>query len=173
MDDIENTHEKIKSEPHRHPIVIGAALTITGLGLLISYWLKLAWIPVWVMGIGLLAMGAMRQATRLILAGGVVTGTGLAIAVQTNPTIVTLPDQTRTGIFLACMAVGWLLITLLTGLASPSILWWPLVPAAVMAVTGAAFWISPAWAKMVCSLVWPMLLVLIGLILVVHWNMKK
>jgi hypothetical protein len=45
-------------------------LILIGTGLLVTVWMGLAWIPVWVAGLGLLGLGASRQEVRLIIAGG-------------------------------------------------------------------------------------------------------
>jgi hypothetical protein len=101
------------------------------------------------------------------------TGTGLAIVIQTGPWILRLSGQARTSLFLACLAMGWLLIPPLARLAAAKRLWWPFIPGAAMAITAIAFWVTPGWVKAITSLAWPALLVLAGLILIIRWNQTK
>jgi hypothetical protein len=158
---------------NRRRAALGIFLILAGSGLLVTRWLGMAWVPPWVAGLGLLVAGASRRQVRLIVAGGILTGAGLAIAVQSGPWIPALSNPARTSLFLGCLALGWLLVPPLARLAAGQALWWPLVPGTVLGVTAVAFWVSAAWVQAVCSLAWPALLCLAGLILIVRWNRSK
>jgi len=156
-----------------HRTAVGIVLILIGVGLALTTWLNLAWMPVWLAGLGLLAWGAARHKTRLIVAGGIATGVGLAITAQTGPWETALAAPAHIGLFLLCFALGWFLIIPVTWLAAPKTLWWPALPGSVMAVSGATFWIAPDWAQAAYSLVWPILLIMGGLGLIIRWNLTK
>jgi hypothetical protein len=170
MNGIKEPQESLPASRHSHSMLAGIILVLIGMGLLITYWLQLAWIPVLWAGLGLLVWGCLRQHTRLIVLGGLITGTGLAIVTQTGPWTNALSDPRRTGLFLFCLALGWFLITLLTSIATSQTLWWPVLPGLVMAITGGAFWASTGWVQAKSSLVWPALLVILGLVLILYWK---
>jgi len=161
------------SKTGRHPThneKAGFLLVLLGLGLAITFWLRLAWVPVWIAGVGLLVLGTFRERERLIIIGGIATGTGLAIVVQTAPWIAPFTDQARTGIFLICLSLGWFLISIVTRLATARTLWWPLLPGSLMAISGIASWASTGWVQGLPGLVGPVLLITIGLLLIVCWS---
>ncbi len=161
------------TKTRQHDIKAGIILVLIGLGLLITYTLKVAWVPVWVAGLGILGWGAATHGVRRIIAGSLITGTGLAIVVQTGPWSSGLTDQVRVVIFLFCLALGWFLIPLLTGLATSKTLWWPLIPGLVLAITAGAFWVSADWVKALSTIAWPLMLVVIGVFLIIRWNRAK
>jgi hypothetical protein len=164
------------SMTRRHPShneKAGFVLILLGLGLAVTFGLQLAWVPAWVAGIGLLVLGAYREKERLIIIGGIATGTGLAIVVQTAPWITVFADQARTGIFLICLSLGWFLITLVSHLATSKTFWWAALPGGVLAISGIAFWVSTGWVKGLSGLVGPVLLTALGLILIFRWNQLK
>ena len=151
----------------------GIILLLVGLGLLVTGWLRLAWIPVWVAGLGLLGWGAARHDTRLIISGGLLTGTGWAITVQAAPWMTASTRQAHVGLFLICLALGWFLITLTTRLAIGRTLWWPLFPGMALAVAGSAFLSATGWVQFLASLVGPTGLLVIGLLLIVRRYRSK
>ena len=173
MREINNTKESLSRHHHLPEKAIGILMILIGTGSLITYWLNMAWVPVLWVGLGLLIWGAASHNAGWIIPGGIITGTGLAIVAQTGPWNSTLSDQARTGLFLICFSLGWFLITLLSGLVTSRTLWWPIVPGLVMAITGIAFWVSTGWVELISSMVWPILLVTIGIFLIVRWNRTK
>jgi hypothetical protein len=148
-------------------------LILIGSGLAVSYWLNLVWIPVWLVGLALLILGTIERNRRLIVPGGIITGTGLAILVQTSPWVTILGNQACTGIFIICLGLGWLLIPLFTRLAALKTTLWPIIPGSILVATGIAYWESNGWVKVLTSLVWPVSMMIIGLFLIIQWNRKK
>jgi len=124
-------------------------------------------------GLGLLTWGAVKHADRLIVAGGVLSGLGLAIAAETNPWAAPLSDAARAGLFLLGLAAGWLLITPLSRLAAPPTLWWPLAPAAALSLAAALVWLAPAGARLLAASLIPLALAGIGLSLIIIWGRTK
>jgi hypothetical protein len=173
MNEIKEPQECLTTRPHSHNMLAGIILILIGTGLLITYWLQLAWIPVLWVGLGVLVWGVARHYTRLIILGGLITGTGFAIVMQTGPWATGLTDPAHTGLFLICLSLGWLLIILMTWLATDKVLWWPVVPGFVLVTTGVAFLASAGWVEALSSLAWPALLVILGLILILRWNRAR
>ena len=159
--------------PRRHPRGLAIALMLIGLGSAASYALHLADAPLWVPGVALLGLGADRRATRPIIAGGVLSGAGLAITLQSSPWLAALGDPARSGLFLVCFALGWFLIPVVTALATARCVWWPVVPGLVMAISGGALWLLDGRIAGALALGWPVLFVSIGLFLLMHWNRKN
>jgi len=155
------------------PGASGAFLILIGIGLFATTWLRLAWIPIWVAGLALLYWGVSRRRFRLIYAGGIITGTGLAIVVQTAPWINHVSETERTSLFLFCMSLGWLLIPGMSRLVFGKTTWWPLVPGLALCCAGAAFWFSNAWVKMVAPWIGPSLLLIAGLFLIFVWGRTR
>jgi hypothetical protein len=151
----------------------GIILLLVGLGLLVAGWLRLAWTPVWIAGLGLLIWGAAKRDTRLIISGGLLTGTGWAITIQTAPWMTASTRQAHVGLFLICLAVGWFLITLTARLAIGRTLWWPLFPEMALAVAGCAFLSATGWVQFLASLVGPTVLLVTGLFLIVRRHRSK
>ncbi len=130
-------------------------------------------VPVWLAGLALLARGAALHSSRLIVVGGIITGAGLAVASQSGPWIAGQDEPRRKGLFFFCLALGWFLVILVTRLAAPRTLWWPLLPGTVLAITGAAAWLFHSQSSSIFPLLWPLPLVAAGLFLIILWNRSK
>jgi len=114
----------------------GIALILIGAGLLLNQWLDIGSYLVLLIGAGLLVWGAISRRSGLIIPGGVLSGIGLGILVTEGPWA--LPAANPNGLFLICFALGWFLITLMTGLFTDCTLRWPVIPGGIMAIVGAA-----------------------------------
>jgi len=84
----------------------------------------------------MLAWGALARKTGWIILGGVLSGIGLGIVLYEGPWEV--PFTQQSGPFLLCFAMGWFLITLLSGIFTPKTQWWALLPGGIMAALGCA-----------------------------------
>jgi hypothetical protein len=145
-------------------------LILLGLGWLITFALKVAWAPVWLVGMALLFRGACQKSPRPIIVGGIITGTGLAIVSQTGPWMVRLTGPASTGLFLICLSLGWFFIVLVSRLTAPRTEWWPLVPGSIMAITGAACWVFDGRVSTIWLVLWPLPLIGIGILMISRWN---
>lgn len=92
--------------PSQKRALLGMILILIGIGLLITYLLKMAWIPVWVADLSLLIWGVYQKANRLILGGGILTGTGLAIALDTSMFAQSLPNSAHNNWFFVLSGRG-------------------------------------------------------------------
>ena len=79
----------------------------------------------------------------------------------------------QSGVFLVCFALGWFLITLLTGLFTRT-QWWALIPGGIMAVIGGSILVTNGtlrWQDL--NLVYAILLLFIGLFLIAYKGRPK
>jgi hypothetical protein len=117
-----------------------------------------------VLGIIFLAWGVLSREAGLMVPGGILTGIGLGIALVAGPFAVASGDRGG-GIFMGAFALGWVLITIFTALFTDETMWWPLIPAAIMALVSGGllvqgpFWVALEWV----GKLWPLALILGGI----------
>jgi hypothetical protein len=151
----------------------GIVLILIGISTLLSNWLNLGLYLVLLIGVVLLAWGAFSHSFGRIIPGGVLSGIGLGILALQGPWNLALTEQRRSGVFMLCFALGWFLITALTALVTSKTLWWPLIPGGVMAVTGIFLISANQWFIQYASLIWPVVLIMLGFYLVLLWGRSK
>ena len=127
--------ETEKNLHRNHGLGGGIALILIGIALLLNQWLNIGSYLVLLIGVGFLVWGAFSRKGGLIIPGGVLSGIGLGILVYEGPW--SIPMANPNGLFLLCFALGWFLITLLTGLFTCRTQWWPIIPGGIMAILGA------------------------------------
>jgi len=116
------------------------------------------------LGIIFLAWGIFSREAGLMVPGGILTGIGLGVALVAGPFAVASGDRSG-GIFMAAFALGWVLITVFTAIFTEKTMWWPLIPAAIMALVSGAllvqgpFWVALEWL----GKLWPLALILGGI----------
>lgn len=86
-------------------------------------------------GLGLLVWGIGDRLLGLIIAGSITTTTAPGVAFSFR---YFMPGTvlSQTGILLIWLAVGWGLITVASRVVNEKYLWWPLIPASIIAVVG-------------------------------------
>ncbi len=94
------------------------------------------------MGILFLALGVYTRLLGLIIPGALLFGIGPGVYVGWG-----IPDDptsilARTGSMLVVFALGWGLITLFSKMVIAKFIWWPLIPAGILAVTGWGLYIG-------------------------------
>jgi hypothetical protein len=151
----------------------GIVLILLGIATLLSNWLNFELYLVLLIGAVLLVWGAFSHSFARIIPGGVLSGIGLGILLLQGPWNLALTEQGRSGVFMLCFALGWLLITALTGLMTSKTLWWPLIPGGVMALTGILLLSASQWFIQYANLIWPVVLIILGLYLVLLWGRSK
>jgi hypothetical protein len=116
------------------------------------------------LGIVFLAWGALSREGGLLIPGGILTGIGLGIALVAGP--YEFEDGTLSGgVFMGAFAFGWVLITIFTAIFTEKTQWWPLIPAAIMALIGGAllaqgpFLVALEWL----GRLWPLALIIGGI----------
>lgn len=125
--------------PERNRYVGGAVLIILGVALLIgplTGW-HFSWMALPTMAVIFLAWGLLMRSLGLLIPGGILAGIALGVTLMQNSA--SLSDGTGgAAIFMFCFAAGWVLIAVLSPLTTAGFSWWPLIPAAIMAMVGGA-----------------------------------
>jgi hypothetical protein len=161
-----NTHETLSS---RRRLVPGLALVLIGaLALaanLTDYeWVKMLFLPA--LGLIFIVWGAVERNGGLLIPGGILSGLGLGVVLLAGP-LGGVELEANGGIFFLSFALGFLLISLLSAIFTAKVQWWPIIPAAFLALFGAALLLGGA-ALEALALVgqgWPVILIIIGLYL--------
>ena len=168
--------ERIERKPlNQRAIRLTAAMILIFVGLtaLLSNWFNFEVYLVLLVGISLIIWGVISHSSSRIIPGSVLSGIGLGILALQGPWNLALSDKGRSGVFMLCFAIGWFLITALTSLITSKTLWWPSIPGGIMAVTGMVLLITNQWFLQLLNLIWPVVLILVGLYLVLVWNRSK
>ena len=92
-------------------------------------------------GISMLIWGLVAHSFGLIIPGSILSGIGVGIY-QAWGSNTDLNGLARTGIMLVIFAIGWGMITVLSRAIAQKFIWWPLIPAGVMGITGYGLYIG-------------------------------
>ena len=156
---------------HNRRIVAGVILVLFGAATLLQRWLDIGNYIVLLLGLGMLVWGSVSHRTGWIIPGGVLTGIGLGILAMQGPWQFPAADQSA--LFLLCFALGWFLITFLSGLFTCT-QWWALIPGGIMALIGGAQLVTNGALRwMDLNLIYAVVLIVIGLILLVYRGRPK
>lgn len=88
------------------------------------------------LGISLLVWGIGRRLFGLVIAGSLICGSSVGIYFGWRPAAVQLTPLASTGTMLVAFALGWLMITVFSRAIARGFVWWPLVPAGILAIVG-------------------------------------
>jgi len=127
-----------------------------------------------ILGIAFLAWGLLSRSSGLLIPGGVLLGIGTGVFLA-DGLFSYLPDEQNAGVILCAFAAGWVLTSLLSIVVerdARKMMWWPLIPAAVLALVGASILLDGIFSSVLnlLSLVWPIVLIGIGLYLILRRN---
>lgn len=113
-----------------------------------------------------LVWGIVSRNVGPLIPGGILSGLGLGIILLETVAWPATVDEG--GIFMLAFAAGWGLITVLTAVFTPKVHWWPLIPGAIMAIIGLAVLFGGLFmqALNLMGILWPLLLILLGLFIV-------
>jgi len=92
-------------------------------------------------GISMLIWGLLGNIFGLIIPGSILSGIGIGLY-QAWGSSADLNGLARTGIMLVIFAIGWGMITVLSRPIVQQFIWWPLIPAGVMGITGYGLYIG-------------------------------
>jgi len=119
-----------------------------------------------VLGLGFTLWAVFGRLSGLLVPGGILFGVGLGIGAQR---FYGLGGGSNSGqaLFLACLAVGFLLITLFSLIFFRSRVLWPLWPALFIALAGGLRLMGSAWQEYLWRVLpyWPFALLLVALLL--------
>jgi uncharacterized membrane protein HdeD (DUF308 family) len=154
----------------RNEWVVGALLIIIGLFFLLNQFVELPGLEslaiYFVLGLGLLFLvwGVITREAGLMIPGGILTGIGLGIALVAGPFEFDDGDLSG-GVFMGAFALGWVLITVFTALFTDETHWWPLIPAAIMAIISGALLVEGPFEVVLEWLgkLWPVALIIGGI----------
>lgn len=171
MNDQIQKHELLETRKNSASAVVpGLALILIGLlvfaGQFINTdWMGLLFLPA--LGIIFLAWGTIAKKVGLIIPGGILSGIGVGAILVEGP-FANLSGEATGGIFMIAFAAGWLLIPLFAALIDGQFHWWPLIPAAFMAIIGGALLAGGVALQVLemANYLWPVVLIAIGLYLI-------
>jgi uncharacterized membrane protein HdeD (DUF308 family) len=154
----------------RNEWVVGALLIIIGLFFLLNQFVELPGLEslaiYFVLGLGLLFLvwGVITREAGLMIPGGILSGIGLGIALVAGPFEFDDGDLSG-GVFMGAFALGWVLITVFTALFTDETHWWPLIPAAIMAIISGALLVEGPFEVVLEWLgkLWPVALIIGGI----------
>jgi len=104
-----------------------------------------------------------------LIPGGIMAGIGMFNVLISGP-FAALSDDAQGALFMLMFAAGWLIVAVGTTLFTRTLVWWPLIPGAIMGYIGAAVLLGGAWVQALelVSDWWPIGLVGLGAWLLVR-----
>jgi len=117
------------------------------------------------LGIALLLWSLLSKSYGLMIAGAIVSSHSVSVAASWQYIDQSSDALVRVGIMLLLFALGWALISLLSGYFYDRTAWWPLIPAGVLSVTGWGLFIggSPSSSKILLGNTGSFALIILGL----------
>ncbi|MFZ0547466.1 MAG: hypothetical protein WAM60_18615 [Candidatus Promineifilaceae bacterium] len=156
-------------EKKRDGLTGGLILVVIGLMALVGQFIDLASFPNFGLlilpGLGVLFLlwGIVTRNAGPIIPGGILSGIGLGVLLTAGQFGVVNGDN-EGGIFMLSFALGWVLITVLTGVFTRETHWWPLIPAAIMGLIGGTVLAGGVFETVLRLLgnIWPVALIVLG-----------
>jgi hypothetical protein len=162
---------------HNIRTVAGFILIVSGAALFIDRILNTGWLSYTILpgtGLFLFVWGVRQRNPYSILAGGLIGGVGMGIAVAVHSIALRQSLATQLGLFLLYLGIGWFVVVTATILIQKP-LWWASVPAGVLIGLGCSLVYSPFyWVNLllylglgtgIALLVWGLAVRLIGLVI--------
>lgn len=120
-----------------------------------------------VIGVALLLVGIVTRNPGPMIPGGIMSGIGLGIFLVTGP-FSDMPGDTEGGVFMLAFAAGWLLIVVATAVFTPQTHFWPLIPAAIMALIGSGVLYGDPFLQILAlaGKLWPLALIVGGVLII-------
>ncbi|MGA2490313.1 MAG: hypothetical protein ABSF99_09055 [Anaerolineales bacterium] len=159
----------------------GIILILLGVTALLIHRLEIDAYLVLLASLGLLATGSAYKKTALIILGCLLSGAGLGLLMYAGPWNILAENQK--GLFMLCIALGWLLIPLFTRLFAAKTYWLAFIPSLVALILAGALpatndmlpsWIMQSFLlnRSLSALITSADLVLIGFVLMIPWPRK-
>ena len=159
----------------RSGLVGGLILVLIGLYALLNQYIPLDFgslvLPLF--GIVFIILAFTIHTRGFLISGAVLTALGAGVLLTTRYHI---SDPQKSAVLQLAFAAGWVLIPLLSMIYSwmdnspRQWLWWPLAPAAALAITGLPILLGSAALQVMQlnSLAWPIIVILIGLFILLR-----
>lgn len=157
---------KFKKSNEKQNDLFGGVLLV-GLGLLFFinqfFTFELGFLFLPALALIFLLWGIVSRNPGLMIPGGIIAGIGLGALAVESPMANLVEDDG--GLFMLFFASGWVLITLFTAVFTEETHWWPLIPAAIMALIGLAITFGGLMMTIltIVSKGWPLILIVIGI----------
>lgn len=119
-------------------VLIGTGMSLTNSVSIYGYVLLI----VTGLGLAFILWGTLSKLIGLIIPGSILVGVGPGIYLGWSDFFTEPNAVARTGIMLVFFGLGWALITVFSRKAINQFIWWPLIPAGVIAVTGWGLYIG-------------------------------
>ena len=116
------------------------------------------------LGLAFIGWAIMGRVCGLLIPGGILTGLGAGVLAERW---LGHGGAQQDGVFLLCLAGGWVLIPVLTLAAFRRVIWWPLIPAAAIGLTGLGQRGFPEWGGVLRDArdYWPYALIVLAVVL--------
>lgn len=125
-----------------------------------------------ILGVAFIVWGLLARLPGVMIPGGILSGLGLGVLLS-ELAFSTMPGETRGGIVVLGLGIGFLLIVPLTWLVTQAPHWWALIPGGILATIGMALLAGgPALnALTVIGRFWPLIPIAVGVLLI--WQMLR
>lgn len=161
----------------RNELFVGILLVGIGLIFLVNQFVEIAFFEnlgiFFMLGLGLvfLAWGVISRSDGLMIPGGILSGIGLGTVLVT--TVESGSGDLGGAMFMGAFALGWVIITVFTAVFTDNTHWWPLIPAAIMALISAALLLDGPFMVLLewVGKLWPLALIAGGIALL--WGARK
>lgn len=109
-----------------------------------------------------------------LIPGGIMAGIGTFNVLVSGP-FAALSDNARGALFMIMFAAVWVVVALGATLFTRTLVWWPLIPGAIMGSIGAAVLLQGPWVQALefVGAWWPLGLVALGVSLLVRRTMSN
>lgn len=162
----ESGRRLIPQNPRQRGLIAGIFLIGIGALLFLSQVLQVGWLSMLIlplMGIGFIVWGVLVREVGLMVPGGILTGLGGAIFVQSQqwPQLSGLPTVS---LLMFGLAAGFVIATLLSPLAGRRLAWGLLIPSAIFAALGVLFTMGDRGLEVLQTIgtLWPLVLIAVG-----------
>jgi hypothetical protein len=156
-------------------LVGGLILILIGIYALLSQYVPLDFsnLALPSLGVVFIILAFATRSRGLLIPGGILSGIGAGAVITSY---YHLPEQQSSGVLLLLFAAGWVLIVILSvlmnlieGVPNRRTIWWPLIPAVLMAFIGIPLWVGGEALKVLSlyGLAWPILLIGLGVFILV------
>lgn len=147
----------MSTKNNQNQTVGGAILLILGVLFLVGQFLgdsvsSLVIVPT--VGVLLLVWGIITSHAGPMIPGGIVTGVGVGL-------LLAIDDGFATGVFMLSLGLGFVLVTVMTAVFTPTTHWWALIPGGINAVIGLGFFFGDTVWQLLNW--WPLILIALGL----------
>ncbi len=167
-------------EPAPHPmpdrrLIAGVALILFGMLTLVATVVNSSIVGMSILpllGVLFIVWAALARLPALMIPGGILTGLGIGILLS-ETAFGSASGETRGGIIVLGLGLGFLMIVPLVRLVSPTTHWWPFIPGGIITLVGIGLLIGGAALNVLTFLgqLWPVIPIVVGLYLI--WQMLR